>query len=299
MRIGVLMGGISAERDVSLNTGRGVFKALGDRGHEVVAIDWTQREDLAATLRRERVERAWIALHGTLGEDGCVQGLLECLRIPYTGSGVTASALAMDKVLSKRLFEAAGVPTAAWRIAGTDPDERARELGFPLVVKPACEGSTVGITVVREPRQIEEAVALARQHHGATMLEAFVPGRELSVGIIDGEVLGTVEIRTRGGFYDYDAKYLRGDNEYLVPAPIEGDVDRAVRGAARDAYFALGCRGHARVDVRLDPQGRPFVLEVNTLPGMTQTSLLPKIARHAGMDYGALCERVLAGARLG
>ena len=276
----------------------GVHRALTERGHDAIAIDWSAREDLVAILRHQRIERVWIALHGTLGEDGCVQGLLECLRIPYTGSGVTASALAMDKVLSKRLFEAHGLRTPAWRIAGSDPEADARALGFPLVVKPACEGSTVGISIVRGPRQVEEGVALARQYHGATLLEKFIAGRELSVGVLDGTVLGTVEIRAKDGFYDYDAKYLRSDNEYLVPAPLDADVDRAVRESARRACAALGCRGQARVDLRLDEQGRDFVLEVNTLPGMTETSLLPKIAARAGIDYGALCERILDGARL-
>jgi D-alanine-D-alanine ligase len=299
MRIGVLMGGVSAERDVSLNTGRGVQRALVERGRDPIAIDWNTREDLCMLLRRERIDTVWIALHGTLGEDGCVQGMLECLRIPYTGSGVAASALAMDKVLSKRLFDAAGIPTPPWRIAGKNPGSEANEIGFPLVVKPAAEGSTVGITVVREARQMEEAVALARQFHGQTLLEKFIAGRELSVGILDDEVLGTVEIRAKGGFYDYQAKYMRGDNEYLVPAPLDSAVDQAVRVAGLSAYRALGCWGQARVDIRLDEQNQPFVLEVNTLPGMTQTSLLPKIARAAGMDYGALCERILAGARCG
>lgn len=319
MKTAVLMGGISAEREVSLNTGRGVLRALSERGHDVVAIEWREGEDLVAALRREKIDRVWIALHGTLGEDGCVQGLLECLRIPYTGSGVTASALAMNKVLSKQLFEAHGIPTPDWEIAagggGDDDPERAREraeatareLGLPVVVKPACEGSTVGITIVREPRQVEEAVLLAAQFHGPTLLERFIPGRELSVGILDGELLGTVEIGVGAksgaggggdGFYDYDAKYLRSDNDYRVPAPIPPAVDAIVQRHAVDAYRALGCRGHARVDIRLDPHDEPFVLEVNTLPGMTQTSLLPKVAAHAGLDYGALCERILEGARI-
>jgi D-alanine-D-alanine ligase len=299
-RIGVLMGGISAEREVSLNTGRGVLAALAERGHDVVAVDWTEGQDLTQQLRAAKVEIVWNALHGTYGEDGAVQGLLECLRIPYTGSGVLGSAVAMDKIVSKDLFARAGIPTPRWHVlaAGEDPGPIADALGWPCVVKPAREGSTVGVTIVREPGDLAAAVELAKKCHGQTLLETFIPGHEVSVGILDGEVLGTVEIRTKKAFYDYEAKYQRDDNEYLVPAPLDPATDEKTRRAGADAFRALGCGGHSRVDVRVDEAGEPWVLEVNTLPGMTKTSLLPKIARHAGMDYATLCERILAGAGL-
>jgi D-alanine-D-alanine ligase len=297
-KIGVLMGGLSAEREVSLNTGKGVLAALLEKGHDAVGIDWTPELDLVASLRG--VGKVWLALHGTYGEDGCVQGLLEILKIPYTGSGVLASALAMDKVLSKEVFLRRGVPTPEYTVLGPEADPVAvtRPFGFPVVVKPSREGSTVGVTIVKGPGELAAAVELSRRCHGETMVEHFVPGRELSVGVLDGEVLGTVEIRTNAAFYDYEAKYKTATNEYLVPAPVPAGVDQSINAAALSAYRALGCTGHARVDVRLDPQDRPWVLEVNTLPGMTGTSLLPKIAKHRGMDYAALVDRILRLARL-
>jgi D-alanine-D-alanine ligase len=283
------MGGLSAEREVSMSTGRGVLRALVERGHDAVALEWREGTDLTALFAG--VDVVWNALHGTWGEDGCVQGLLECLRIPYTGSGVLASAVAMDKILSKRLFDAAKIPTPDWTLDATPKR-------YPCVVKPAREGSTVGVTIVREPAELADALALAARCHGETLIEDFIPGREASVGILDDAVLGTVEIRPHRAFYDYAAKYQSGDTEYLVPPSFGPDVDGPVQAASLAAYQALGCKGHARVDARIDAAGRPFVLEVNTLPGMTGTSLLPKIAAHRGMDYGALCERILASAGL-
>lgn len=299
-RIGVLMGGISSEREVSMNTGRGVLAALKEKSLDAVAIEWSEKSDLVDAIRREKITAAWIALHGTWGEDGCVQGLLECLRIPYTGSGVTASAIAMDKVISKRIFEDRGVRTAEWKLIPPKSDGRAeaQPLGFPVVIKPSREGSTVGITIVKEPGELAKALEIARACHGETLAERFIAGRELSVAVLDDAVLGTVEIRTPSVFYDYEAKYLRGDNEYLVPAPLDPKVEAAVKAEALRAHRALGCAGYSRVDLRLDEAGVGWVLEVNTLPGMTKTSLLPKIAKHAGLDYPALCQRILASARL-
>jgi D-alanine-D-alanine ligase len=291
-RIAVLMGGLSSEREVSMNTGRGVLRALRELGHDAASVEWAEGTDLVAALAGAAV--VWNALHGTWGEDGCVQGLLECLRIPYTGSGVLASALAMDKVQSKRFFEHFAVPTPRWHLAA----EGQPDLGFPCVVKPSREGSTVGVTIVQSAADLDAALALARGCHGETMIEEFIPGREASVAILDDEVLGTVEIRPHRAFYDYAAKYQSGDTEYLVPPSFGPDVDGPCQAAALAAYQALGCKGHARVDARIDPEGRPWILEVNTLPGMTGTSLLPKIAAHRGLSYGALCERILASAGL-
>lgn len=295
-RIGVVMGGLSAEREVSLNTGKGVFRALVEKGYDAVALDWTAENDLPSLLRAERVEVVWNALHGTWGEDGAVQGLLECLRIPYTGSGVTASAVAMDKILSKRLFDHHGIPTPAWTVLARD--DGPPDFGWPVVVKPSREGSTVGVTIVQRPEDWIEAVAAARKCHGEPLAERYIPGREASVGILDGEVLGTVEIRPRRAFYDYAAKYQSGDTEYLVPPSFGPEIDAPCREHSRAAYAALGCAGHARVDVRIDPDGKVFVLEVNTLPGMTGTSLLPKIAAHRGMDYATLVEKILEACAL-
>jgi D-alanine-D-alanine ligase len=297
-KVGVLMGGPSAEREISLRTGKGVLDALRSKGHDAIELRWDDSADPCALVRSAGV--VWIALHGTHGEDGCIQGLLECLKVPYTGSGVTASALAMDKVLSKRIFDDQEIPTPAWKVLerDADPREAGKPFGVPVVVKPAREGSTVGVTVVRRESELDAAVALARKCHGETLVERYIAGKELSVAILDGAVLGTVEIRPKVSVYDYEAKYERGDTEYLVPAPLDPKVDDAVKTSALAAYRALGCCAHARVDVRLDEEGKGWVLEVNTLPGMTGTSLLPKIAAKRGMDYATLCEKILASAGL-
>jgi D-alanine-D-alanine ligase len=300
-RVGVLYGGLSSEREVSLESGEGVVRALRGLGHEVAAIDWAPGTSLPALLEAARPDVVWIALHGTYGEDGAVQGLLACLGIPYTGSGVLASALAMDKVVSKRIFESNGVPTPAWRLLAADDDPaRALEVGLPLVVKPALEGSSVGVTIVRGEEALAAAVGLARRHRGPTMVEAFVPGFEINTAILGEEILGSVDIRPAVEFYDYAAKYLRDDTRYLVPPPdLAPDVVARVEAVALAAHRALGCTAYSRVDLRVTPEGEPSVLEVNTLPGMTSHSLLPKIAAHRGIAYAALCERILDMSRVG
>ena len=297
-RIGVLMGGLSAEREVSLDTGAGVLAALTERGHDVVGIDWAPGMRLPDLLAAERVDVVWNALHGTFGEDGAVQGLCACLGVPCTGSGILASALAMDKVMSKRVFESNGIVTPPWQLLGPDdgPDALAGR-ALPMVIKPGNEGSSVGVTIVDEPGQIAGALALARRYHGPVIAEEYIAGTEVFVGVLDGAVLGSVEVRPAGKFYDYDAKYKRKDTVYLIPPELPRDVVASAESAALAAYRALGCSGHARPDLRIRPDGAVFVLEVNTLPGLTATSLLPKIARHAGMDYATLCERILASAK--
>jgi len=299
-RIGVLMGGISSEREVSLNTGACVHKALLARDHDAVAIDWKERTDLTALLRQSGAEVIWLALHGTYGEDGCVQGLLETLQIPYTGSGVAASAAAMEKTLSKKIFEREGIPTPPWVAPADEQAARAaaRGLRYPVVVKPSREGSSVGVTIVKEEAGLAAALEEAARCHGVTIIERYIPGHETSVAILDDAALGSVDIRPKSGFYDYSAKYLSGDTEYLVPASFATAVELTMREAGLAAHRALGCNGHSRVDMRVTEQGEVWVLEVNTLPGMTERSLLPKIARHAGLDYETLVERILASATL-
>ena len=299
-RIGVIMGGPSSEREVSLRTGRGVLEGLLSRGHDAVGIDWRKGESIFAALSQAGpIDLAWIALHGTWGEDGCIQGVLECQRIPYTGSGVMASGIAMDKVMSKRIFEQVGVATARWRLHRGPEDVEA--VGYPLVVKPSREGSSVGVTIVHAPAELEAALVEARRWHGEVMVEEYVKGREINVAILDGEVLGDVEVRPAVEFYSYEAKYQRNDTQYLCPAPVS-DAEHARLGAiARLAHGALGCSGYSRVDLILGDgrdAGRAVCLEVNTLPGMTEKSLLPKIAAAQGMDYATLVERVLASASL-
>jgi D-alanine-D-alanine ligase len=294
-RIAVVMGGLSAEREVSLNTGAGVLAALQEKGHDAVAIDWKQGTSLSRLLEDAHVTVVWNALHGTYGEDGAVQGLCACLGLPCTGSGILASALAMDKVMSKRIFESNGVPTPRWRLL-----EAGGDLGdwpLPCVVKPSSEGSSVGVSICETREQIPAAIAEARKFHGPVLVEDYIAGTEVFVGILDGKVLGSVEVRPATKFYDYEAKYKRTDTKYLLPPELPAAVIARAEELALAAYTALGCTGHARPDLRIATNGEAYCLEVNTLPGMTKTSLLPKIAKMAGMDYATLCERILAGAR--
>lgn len=308
-RVGVVYGGLSAEREVSLNTGAGVVAGLKERGWDVVGIDWRAGTSLAQVLAGESVDVVWNALHGTYGEDGAVQGLCACLGLPCTGSGILASALAMDKVMSKRIFESNGIATPRWTLLpgrdggpldGSDAETLLQSWHVPFVVKPANEGSSVGVSVVESLADAPAAVAAARAHHGPVIVEEYISGTEIFVGILNGRVLGSVEVRPATKFYDYDAKYKRNDTKYLIPPQIAWDHDGSVVARACDyalrAYQALGCSGHARPDVRVREDGAAFVLEVNTLPGMTATSLLPKIAKAAGLDYPTLCEEILASA---
>ena len=305
-KIAVVMGGLSAEREVSLKTGAGVLAALQESGYDAIGIDWKQGASLAVLLAEVGAGVVWNALHGTYGEDGAVQGLCVCLGIPCTGSGILASALAMDKIASKRIFESHSIPTPRWRtlpgagVGPSDGSDAAATLGdwsLPLVVKPADEGSSVGVTIVDDHAQLAAAVALARTFHGPVLVEDYIAGTEIFVGILDGVVLGSVEVRPATRFYDYEAKYLRNDTQYLLPPELSADVLARAEAHALAAYNALGCAGHSRPDLRIDRDGNAWVLEVNTLPGMTATSLLPKIAKRAGLSYAELCERILASSR--
>ncbi|HRI53817.1 MAG TPA: D-alanine--D-alanine ligase [Pseudomonadota bacterium] len=296
-RIGVIMGGPSAEREVSLISGRRVVEALLGRGYDAVAIDWTGADsNLWSELRRERVEVAFIALHGTLGEDGCVQGLLECCAIPYTGSSVLASALAMDKVASRRVFDQECIESPRWSVHRGAAD--VQRIGFPLVVKPSREGSSIGVSIVHSQEYLDAALSTARRLHGVVLVEEYVRGREIEVAVLDGEVLGEVEIQPLTEFYDYAAKYQRNDTKYLVPAPLSAVERQLVHDLGRRAHAALGCSGVTRTDLLLTASGRAVCLEVDTLPGLTERSLVPKIAEQCGMAFPELCERILASAAL-
>jgi D-alanine-D-alanine ligase len=303
-RVAVVMGGLSAEREVSLNTGAGVLAALQGKGWNAVGVDWRDSTSLARLLDEARAQIVWNALHGTFGEDGAVQGLCACLGLPCTGSGILASALAMDKVMSKRIFESNGVPTPRWRLLphdgpadGSDAAAALADQMLPCVVKPSFEGSSVGVSIVDSRDQLAAAVATARTFHGPILVEDYIAGTEVFVGILDSRVLGSVEVRPATRFYDYEAKYKRTDTRYLLPPELPRDVIALCERHALAAYSALGCSGHARPDLRITTGGEPYVLEVNTLPGMTKTSLLPKIAAAAGIDYATLCEQILASAR--
>ncbi len=297
------MGGLSAEREVSLETGAGVFNALRQRDHACEMIDWTEGSSLPELLARARVDDVWNALHGTYGEDGAVQGLLACMGIRCTGSGILASSLAMDKIASKRIFESHDLATPRWtsipqnvNVNDIDIDRIAREWPPPVVIKPANEGSSVGVTILTDPAGLTDALAQARTHHGPTLIEAFIAGAEVQVGILGDQVIGAIEVKPAVEFYDYDAKYKRDDTEYIIPATIDPSALASTEQLALDAYRSLGCTGYGRVDVRVNDAGVAYLLEVNTLPGMTSHSLLPKIAAHAGMDYPTLCERILQSA---
>jgi D-alanine-D-alanine ligase len=288
--VAVLMGGPSHEREVSLRTGAGCAAALRQLGYRVREIDLS--DDAIRDLVLNRPQVVFVALHGTPGEDGTVQGLLELLRIPYTGSGVLASAVGMDKVRSKRMFEAVGVQTPRWTVADSSMTSAP---WLPCVVKPSLEGSSVGVSLVRDESEWSAAVTRCLTGRGLPLVEELIEGDELTVGLLDGELLGVVRIVANATFYDYEAKYQRNDTQYEVPAKLDDALLSDVVLAAQQAYRALGCRGVARVDVML--QGRaPYVLEVNTIPGMTATSLVPKMAAARGMGFPELCERILQAA---
>jgi D-alanine-D-alanine ligase len=302
-RIGVVMGGVSGEREVSLRSGQAVLQALRDRGHEALPLVMAPGQDASVLLRKARVDVAFLALHGRLGEDGCVQGLCELLQIPYTGSSVLASALAMDKAKAKELFRLYNVPTPpAYLIDERDDLADLEELhggfGFPVMVKPRSEGSSLGLARAGSMGELAAAVERALEHDRSVLVERFVAGREVTVGILDGRVLGCLEVAPRGGVYDYQAKYTPGATEYFLPARIPPARQRNVLHLAERAAAALGCTSAVRVDLLVTEEANEFVLEVNTQPGMTATSLLPRIAAAAGYDFGALCEAMVASATL-
>lgn len=299
-RIGVLMGGVSAEREVSLRTGEAITKALRQRGYDACPIDVGY--DIAQRLTSEGIRVAFVALHGRLGEDGTIQGMLEMMRIPYTGSGVLASALSMDKIMSKRIFAAHAIPTPVSCVLGV-AEGREEALGklnfpFPLVVKPASEGSTIGVVIVHGREGLPEAIDHARRYDRRLLLEQYVKGRELTLGVVNAEPLPIIEIAPKRGFYDYRAKYTVGETEYILPPRIPARTGEEAERIGLEAYKALGCEGCARVDMMADEDGKVFVLEVNTMPGMTETSLVPKAAQFAGIDFPELVERILGGTSL-
>ena len=297
--IGVLMGGLSSEREVSLRSGEAALSALRSLGYQAQPIYVDRDLDLA--LRQARVDVAFVALHGRYGEDGCVQGLLETMGIPYTGSDVLASALAMHKVKAKQLFRLHNLPTPAYYVADADaPDLLARhgDFGFPCVVKPAREGSSVGVTIVQRESDLASAIEQAGCFDREVLVERYIAGQEVSVAVLEDRALGAVEIAPRTEFYDYGAKYTRGASEYFIPPRLSPDRYRGVLTQAVRAHAALGCRGATRVDMIVSDAGNEYVLEVNTVPGMTEQSLLPRIAQHAGISFAELCEAMLLAAAL-
>lgn len=293
LRVGVLMGGTSAEREISLKTGRSVCQSLRRRRYTVVPID--AGATLPQQLRAKRVSVAFIALHGLGGEDGTVQGLLEIMNIPYTGSGVSASAVCMDKGLTRVLLQAAGVPVPAGKIVHrtSPPAASPRGIGWPLVVKPCMEGSSLGVSIVKSSAGWKNALRKAFRHGEQAVVEKYIPGREVAIGILDHRTLPAVEVIAPGGFYNFRAKYGKVGTQYLCPASLTPRLQRLLNAQSLQAYQALGCCGAARVDFRIHPNGRPYVLELNTIPGMTERSLLPMAAAQEGMTYDDLVEAML------
>ena len=298
-KVAVLFGGKSAEREVSLKSGSMVLAALKKKGVDAHAFDPKERslEDLG----RERFQRVFIALHGRFGEDGTVQGVLEWLGIPYTGSGVLASALAMDKLRTKRMWAAEGLPTAPYAVLETDTDLKAvaKRLGVPMFVKPASEGSSVGMSKVRKAAALDEAFALAVNYDPVVIAEKFIDGPELTAAILGDRVLPIIRIETPREFYDYEAKYIANDTRYLIPCGVSEKKESELQALCLKAFKALGCRGWGRVDLMLDKRGKAYLLEINTSPGMTDHSLVPMAARAVGISYEDLCVKVLEMARVG
>ncbi len=334
MKIALLCGGISPERDVSLASGKNVAKALRSKGHDVITLDPTfgsnqpgESELFASAIGAEpsvlngkirdarrlylqTIEEAvpddtevvFIMLHGTWGEDGRIQSLIEYRNIPYTGSGVLSSAIAMDKITTKMIFSYGSISTPTWTTAvkGESPDSVrqriAENFGYPAVIKPGDQGSAVGLTIVHSEERLAEALDFAWRYSDRVLIEAYIPGRELTVAILGYEALPVIEIRPREGFYDYRNKYTPGRTEYLVPAPIDEGTAAELRRIALASFQLIGCRGFGRIDFRLSPQNAIYCLEVNTIPGMTDTSLVPKAAQAIGIDYPELCDRIVADA---
>jgi D-alanine-D-alanine ligase len=292
------MGGPSAEREISLISGRAVLAALREKGVDAHAFDPKERE--LFDLKREGYARAFIALHGRFGEDGTVQGALEVMGIPYTGSGVMASALSMDKWRTKLVWLAAGIPTPRYEIvdAATDPARLAEKLGLPLIVKPAHEGSTLGLSKVRTAAEVGPACALAAKFDPLVLAEEFIEGQELTASILGDEALPLIRIEAPQGNYDYQNKYFTDDTKYYCPAGIRADLEGEIRRAALASFRVLGCRGWGRADVMLRADGTWSFLEMNTSPGMTGHSLVPMAAKAVGISYPDLCLRILEAASL-
>lgn len=292
-RVAVMLGGNSSERAVSIDTGAAVLKALQTRG--VDAHAWDPAERTMAEFANAGFDRVWIALHGPGGEDGALQGALQWLDIPYTGSGVLASAIAMDKVRSKHLFRACGIPTPDYEVVQSRADASlaAERLGFPLIIKPSGQGSSVGMSKICRPAELNPAVDFALQYDTTALLETYIEGAELTVAVLQGRALPSIRIVTPRVFYDYRAKYQSARTRYICPGTSDATQEQRYANLAVRAFNELGCAGWGRVDFMADSGGQPLVLEVNTVPGMTSHSLVPMAAKQDGIDFDELCWRIL------
>jgi D-alanine-D-alanine ligase len=294
-RVGVLFGGLSAEREISQLSGAAICKTLQERGYAVTPIEADAYGTWMSQVRETDV--VFIALHGKLGEDGTVQGVLELLGVPYTGSGVLASALAMNKPMAKRVWQVYGLPTPAWQVIEKDGSWDLA-LSYPVVVKPSAEGSSVGVSIARSEETFHSGLAEAFRYDRQALVETYIPGKEVTVGILGEQALGAMEVIAKGEFHSYEVKYTAGREEFLLPAPLSPTVYDRVMQIALAAHQALGCSGYSRVDTRVNERGEVFLLEVNSLPGFTALSYLPRIAEYAGLHYGDLVEAILQRATL-
>ncbi len=295
-KIGVLMGGPSSEREISLKSGKAVYLALRQAGLKVIPVDIVTDNagENIKLLRAKKIDFAFLALHGRFGEDGSIQQILEGLKIPYTGSGVKASRLVIDKVAARRIFSSAGLAVPGYKVIEFNSRKNsANNFPLPLVVKPATQGSSIGLSIIDHAAHLKEAVDLAFRYDKTVLIEEYVSGRELTVGILQGRALPVIEIIPKKRFFDYQAKYQPGLAEYVAPAALDEKVAAEVKAAALSAHKLLGCRGCSRVDIILNQDNRPVVLEVNTIPGFTATSLLPKAAKITGIDFTALCLKLI------
>ncbi len=293
-RVAVLVGGWSSEREVSQWGGKNIVEALLRKGVDASAVDVKDPEVLLG-LRRTRFDRVFNILHGTGGEDGTAQAVLDLVGLPYAGSGVLASALAMDKLRSKRIWKSEGLPTPEYAVLASETEAQAAgvRFGYPFVIKPSAEGSSVGVTIVKNADQVSKAFADARGEGRAVMAERFVKGAELTVSVLDGAALPSIRIVPAGEFYDYHAKYIAENTQYHCPSGIPAAQEKQLADIALRAFELLACRGWGRVDFLLDSSGAPWLLEINTLPGMTSHSLVPMAAKAAGMDFDSLCWAIL------
>lgn len=305
--IALIQGGLSSEREVSLKTGAAFERSLKNLNLEYVVLD--AGADFPTQISKiKNIKCALLALHGKYGEDGTIQGILEYLKIPYTGSGVMASALAMNKLATKQILTHWGVPNAEFGVLNFKTSSEAdikleiqkiiKKVGIPLVVKPMQEGSAVGVTIVHEEKQVQEAIQAAVKYDRQILIEKYIPGMEITVPIWFGKALPIIEIKPKSEFYDYKRKYTAGQTEYVLPAPLKPEVQKKCEQYAIETFLATGCRHYARVDIRVTPEGNPFVLEINTLPGCTETSLFPKSAAKVGISFDEMIKTLIDNATL-
>jgi len=293
-KIGVLMGGVSSERNISIMSGKAVLQSLQRQGYNVVGID--VGKDICETLLKEKIDVGFIALHGRWGEDGTIQGLFELMGIPYTGSGILGSAISMDKLVMKQMFKGIGIPTPEYTVC---IDERMLRFPLPCVVKPACEGSTIGISIVKKKAERKEAIKIALKYDRKVLVERYIEGDEITVGIVNNEILPVIQVIPKKGFYDFEAKYTKGMTEYVIPARIGRTIEKKAQKIATHIYKAFQLSGCVRIDMLVDKdEDMPLVIDINTSPGMTETSLVPKAWGHLGRSFDELVEEVLKGASL-